>query len=232
MLGTKAAGASARDLPALAAWVSLTNALINLDELITKGCDVIERVWRPRVLVLPIAAVIIVGLVAFKLSQPPRQSLTAILDERRPAPKFLALDSDNKLVKIERYLGRQEVLLIFFDGEAGADRDTVLLRARQQFPELKRRGVQVVGVSATIPQYNRQAMERGGKFPFPLLSDPEFLIHRLWGRYNEDRLETQTGVFWIDRAGQVAWSGKSPRPEADLDRLLPPLKESSLSKAK
>lgn len=70
-------------------------------------------------------------------------------------------------------------------------------------------------------------MERGGPFPFTLLSDPEFLIHQMWGRYDEDRMETRTGAFWIDRAGQVAWSGKSPRPEADLDRLLPPLKESS-----
>lgn len=191
-----------------------------------------ERSWRPRVLVLPMAAAVIVGLVAFKLSQPPQQRSTATLDERRPAPKFLALDSDNKLLKFERYLGRQEVLLIFFDGEAGADRDPMLLRARQQYPELKRRGVQVVGVSAAIPQYNRQAMERSGPFPFPLLSDPEFLTHRLWGCYDEDRMETQTGVFWIDRAGQVAWSGKSPRPEADLDRLLPPLKESSSSEAK
>lgn len=181
-----------------------------------------ERVWRPRVLVLPLAAAMIVGLVAFKLSQPRQGRSTAALQERRAAPKFLALDSDNKLLKFERYLGRQEVLLIFFDGEAGADRDPVLLRARQQFSELKRRGVQVVGISAAIPQYNRQAMERGGKFPFPLLSDPEFLIHRLWGRYDDDRLETQTGVFWIDRAGQVAWSGKSPRPEADPDRVLPP----------
>jgi peroxiredoxin len=183
-------------------------------------------------LVLPIAAAVIVSLVAFKLSQPPQKRSTATLDERRPAPKFLAYDSDNKLVKFERYLGRQEVLLIFFDGDAGADRDPELLRVRQQFPELKRRGVQVVGVSAAIPQYNRQARERGGKFPFPLLSDPEFLIHRLWGRYDEDRLETQTGAFWIDRAGQVAWSGKSPRPESNLDHVLPPLKTSSNSEAK
>ncbi len=37
VLGAKAAGVSARDLPARAAWVSMTNALLNLDELITKG---------------------------------------------------------------------------------------------------------------------------------------------------------------------------------------------------
>lgn len=193
-----------------------------------------ERVWRPRVLVLPIAAAIIVGVVAYKLSQPRQSRSMAVVEERRSADplKFMALDSNNQLLKFERYLGRHEILLVFFDGEAGADRDPVLLRVREQFPELKRRGVQVVAVSAAIPQYNRHAMERVGKFPFPLLSDPEFFIHRLWGRYDEERLETRTGVFWIDRAGQVAWSGKVPRPEADLDRVLPPLKEASSSEVK
>lgn len=186
-----------------------------------------EQVWRPRVLVLPIAAVIIVGLVAFKLSQPPQPRSQAIIDERRPAPKFLALDSQNELLKFERYLGRQEVLLIFFDGEAGADRDPLLLRAKQGFPELKRRGVQVIGISAAIPQFNRRAMERVGRFPFPLLSDPEFLIHQLWGRYDDEQLATKTGVFWIDRAGQVSWSGKFPLSETDLDRRLPPMPSTS-----
>ncbi len=182
-----------------------------------------ERVWRPRVMVLPIAAAIIVGLVAFKLSQPPQPRSLATQEERRSAPKFAALDSHNELVKLERYLGRQEVLLIFFDGDAGADRDLVLLRVRQEFHALKRRGVQVVAVSAAIPQLNRQAMDRGGSFPFPLLSDPEFYIHQMWGRYDEERLETQTGVFLIDRAGRVAWSGEFPRPETDLDAILPPI---------
>lgn len=37
VLGAKASGVNARELPARAAWVSVTNALLNLDELITKG---------------------------------------------------------------------------------------------------------------------------------------------------------------------------------------------------
>ncbi len=37
VLGANASGGSARDLPARAAWVSVANALLNLDELITKG---------------------------------------------------------------------------------------------------------------------------------------------------------------------------------------------------
>ena len=179
------------------------------------------RPFRVRILTLPIAAMIIVGLVVWKSRQPPQARSSAALIERRPAPKFMGLDSNNQLVKIERYLGRHEILLIFFDGEAGADHDPVLMRVRQRFDELNRRGVKVVGVSAAIPQFNRQAAERSGPFPFPLLSDPEFYMHRMWGRYDEDQLRTQTGVFWIDRAGLVAWSRNSPLPEANLDRILP-----------
>lgn len=180
------------------------------------------RPFRARVLVLPIAALIIVGLVVWKSRQPPQPRSSATLVERRPAPKFMGLDSNNQLVKFERYLGRHEILVIFFDGEAGADHDPVLMRVRRRFDELNRRGVKVVGISAAIPQFNRQAAERSGPFPFPLLSDPEFYMHRLWGRYDEDQLRTQTGAFWIDRAGTVAWSGNYPLPEANLDRILPP----------
>lgn len=179
------------------------------------------RLFRARILVLPIAAIIIVGLVTWKIRQPPQARNSAVFAERRPAHKSIGLDSHNQLVKLERYLGRHEILLIFFDGEAGADHDPVLLRVRQRFDELQRRGVKIIGVSAAIPQLNRQAAERAGPFPFPLLSDPEFFIHRMWGRYDEDQLQTRTGTFWIDRAGQVAWSGNFPRPVPDLEAILP-----------
>ena len=180
---------------------------------------------RPRILILPISAAIIVGLVAFKLTRPPQVQQYGIFEERRPALGFTALDSQNKLLKIDAYFGRHEILLVFFDGDAGADHDPLLRRVRQHFDSLKRRDVKVVAVSAALPQHNRQAAVRSGAFSFPLLSDPEFLIHRRWGRYDEDQQRPLTGAFAIDRAGRVAWSGKSPRPEENLDRFLPPAKE-------
>ena len=183
------------------------------------------KLFKPRILILPLAAVIIGGLVTFKLTRPPQLPQTSLLNDVRPAPSLLALDSDNKLFKLERYIGRHEILVVFFDGELGADHDPVLQRVRQRFADLKSRGTKVVAVSAALPQHNREAMKRSGKFPFPLLSDPEFLIHRRWGRYDEDEQRTRTGLFLIDRAGRVAWSGKSPQPVANLDHILPPQKE-------
>ena len=176
--------------------------------------------FRPRILILPIAAAIIGGLVTFKLNQPLQRQETILLSEVRQAPTFKALDMDNKLFKLDRYIGRHEILIIFFDGELGADRDPLLQRVRERFTELKRRGMQVVAISTALPQHHRQAIARGGQFPFPLLSDPEFLIHRQWGRYDEDEQRPRTGVFVIDRAGRVAWSGRSPRPEASLNTIF------------
>ncbi len=182
---------------------------------------------RPRILVLPISAAIIAGLVAFKVTRPPQSQSQNVVAEFRPAPVFMALDSDNKLLKLERYVGRHSILVVFFDGESGADHDPMLLRVREQFDELARRDIRVVAVSTALPQQNRQAIQRCGKFPFPLLSDPELLIHQTWGLLDDAQQQTRTGLFLIDRAGQVAWDGKSPRPIENVKQLLPATKNPS-----
>lgn len=177
--------------------------------------------FRPRILVLPVAAAIIAGLVMFKLTRPPQPSSHVLQGQFRPAPSFAALDSNNKLMKLDRYLGRHSIVLIFFDGELGADRDSGLQKAREHFDIFTRQNVKVVAVSTALPQQNRQAMKRCGMFPFPLLSDPEMLIHQSWGCFDDAQQRTTTGIFVIDRAGQVEWSGQKPRPVASLDELLP-----------
>ncbi|HEY0985207.1 MULTISPECIES: redoxin domain-containing protein [unclassified Schlesneria] len=146
----------------------------------------------------------------------------------RPAAGFDALDSDSHLVRLNSWLGRHRIIVVFFDGEAGADQDTNLLRLRDRYAELQALDVKVVGVTAAIPQENRAAMERaGGKFPFPVVSDidpqsPEgtLRIHRRWGRLNPANDKTLPGVFLIDRRGMVAHLGPVPKPENDIDQLI------------
>ena len=146
----------------------------------------------------------------------------------RPAPGFEALDSGSRLVRLGAWLGRHRIIVVFFDGERGADLDPDLLRLRDRFAELQAADVKVVGVSASIPQVNRAAMERaGGDFPFPLVSDfdpqsPEgtLRIHRHWGRLDSVADKPLTGVFLIDRAGQVAYVGPIPKPYDNVDKVL------------
>ena len=142
---------------------------------------------------------------------------------------FEALDSDNRLVRLGGYLGRHRVIVLFFDGEAGADKDTELLRLRDRFAELKAHDVKVIAVSTALPQENRAAMtaERAGPFPFPLVSDfdptsPDgaLRIHRRWGRIDAVTGKPLPGAFAIDRKGQVLFAGDSPKPMENIDRVV------------
>jgi peroxiredoxin len=151
----------------------------------------------------------------------------------RPAPGFEALDSEGHLVRLSAWLGRHRIILVFFDGERGADQDADLLKLRDRFAELKDTDVKIVGVTLSIPQINRAAMDRaGGTFPFPLVSDIDFQspegtmrIHRHWGRLDAIGEQPLKGVFLIDRKGQVAYVGPIPKPYDNVDQVLEILKK-------
>ncbi len=187
-----------------------------------------------RRLLVVLAAGVFIGLVSVvrEMRNVPQdyEKQVAAATVMRPAPSFEALDSDNHLVRLSAWLGRHRIIVVFFDGDKGADNDANLLRLRDRFAELQALDVKVVGVTPVIPQVNRAAMERaGGPFPFPLVSDvdpqsPEgtLRIHRHWGRL-ETRADLETplaGVFLIDRAGRVAYVGPIPKPYDNVDQIL------------
>jgi len=139
---------------------------------------------------------------------------------------FEGLDSDNRMVRLAAFLGRHRILVLFYDGELGADKDAELLRLRERFIELKAHDVKVIAVSTALPQQNRAAMlpERAGEFPFPLVSDfnpvsPEEAqkIHRRWGRWDDSTGKAKPGVFVIDRKLQIEFMGGAPKPVASVD---------------
>jgi peroxiredoxin len=138
----------------------------------------------------------------------------------RPAPAFEALDARNEMFRLQRYLGRHRVLVVFFSAELTAAGDPNLLAVREAYPELSRRDVKVVGVSTALPQQNRAAMEHHGDYPFPLVTDVDLTIHRRWGRLSVGTNEPLSGVFLIDRKGAVAALADLPRPVDDLAATL------------
>jgi len=177
---------------------------------------------RGRVLVLPAAAAVILALVAYKETRTyPKPRVEP--DEAvamRPALLFELYDQTSRPVRFERYVGRRDIILVFFDGKAGADRDLYLNRLRENFSSIKAMGTVVVAVSEATPYANRRAIEHGGEFPFPLLSDPDFRVHRLWGQFDDVTHEPKTGIFLVDRTGRVAWQKGRPKPMPDLDAAL------------
>ena len=192
---------------------------------------------RPRILVLPVEAVVIALLTVYKLTRtyPPMPLDRAVPGTEKPAPLFELLDQHkpSELVRLVRYAGRQRVVIVFFDGKGGADRSPVLETLRREFAALHGAGIAVLAVSTALPQENRKVLERIGPSPFPLLSDPDLGAHRAWGRVEESTGKARTGVFLLNRAGNVAWSvqADAPQPvaeaEADPTRFVRSLLERS-----
>ena len=180
--------------------------------------------FRKPVLVLPLSAAVIVALVVYKLSRsyPDQSQELTTRTPMRPARPFEALDSNNQLVKFERYVGRHRMIVVFFDGDLGADKDPTLLRLRRDFDKIEATGAVVVAISGALPQQNRKSFKQNGPFPFPILSDPGpfYSIHKLWGRLDEATGQPLQGVFEVDRAGRVAWSDRGPQPANNLDELI------------
>jgi peroxiredoxin len=185
---------------------------------------------RYRILVLPLAALVISGLVwlGYRIQQ--LEQRTAQVQRprarRQPAPRFELWDQSSppQIVKFERYLGRTQLVVVFFDGEAGADRDPWLTQLRDHHDKVQAAGVQVIGISTATPYANREAEKRSTEFPFPLLSDigkdTPAPAHTLWGRFDPSDGTYHTGVFLVDRSGMVETDGRSYQPVADPEAVV------------
>lgn len=182
---------------------------------------------RYRILVLPFAAVVIAGLVWLGERIQSVQQRTTQTERARPrrlAPRIQLYDQKSQLVKFERYLGRTRMVVVFFDGETGADHDPWLTQLRDQHETVKAAGVQVIGIGVATPYANRQAGERSQAFPFPILSDigkdNPAPAHTQWGRFDPTDGSFDTGVFLVDRSGMVETQGRSFKPVTDPDAVV------------
>lgn len=191
-----------------------------------------SRSHRRRILVLPLAALVIIALTVYRLNRGERPIAAvprsaADLPRTAPALALPLSDQHKHPVKLERYYGRAPIVIVFFDKDAGADHDPYLMRLHDCYSKLEAAGIEVVGISRATPFENQQVEERAGlKFPFPLLSDihPQGLspapVHIQFGLFNPATGGTRTAMFLIDRAGQIPWEGQYPRPVRDPDAAV------------
>ena len=116
------------------------------------------------------------------------------------------------------------MVVVFFDGDQGADRDPWLTQLRDHHAQVESAGVQVVAIGMATPYANRQAGERSTGFPFPILSDIGRDVpapaHTAWGRFDPDRGEFLTGIFLIDRSGMVEIDSRGYCPVRDPQQVV------------
>ena len=151
------------------------------------------------------------------------------LEEGKKAPAFKLQDAEGKPVSLADYAGKDLVLYFYpRDDTPGCTKEACGFR--DEWAELRKRGVAVVGVS---PDSGASHQEFAAKYklPFTLLSDPDKKVMKDYGAWGEKLLygKKTTGVIrstvWIGKDGKVKkhWA-RVPKAEEHPEKVLEALK--------
>lgn len=180
--------------------------------------------FKLRTLILPLAAVIIAGLVWYKSIQPKQEitpEITQAFLNRRPAPTFSLWDDDSKPFKLSRYLGRHKLLIVFFDPKQGIATNPQLKILTEAYKQLTSHGEKVIAISSATPYAIRESMKSKSELPFHVLADPDFGVEAEWGCMQPgDPPRMKPSAFVIDRAGVIAWSQIGEPSPLPAEKLL------------
>jgi peroxiredoxin Q/BCP len=141
-----------------------------------------------------------------------------LLHEGVEAPDFMAMDQTGE-VRSLRLLGHDRAVVLFFyprDGTPGCTREACAFR--DAWERLQGTGALVVGVSTDdVRSHARFAEEH--ELPFPLLSDPDGNVLRLYGVPSRLGMAARV-TFIIDREGRIARVFPDVDPAVHADEVL------------
>lgn len=162
----------------------------------------------------------------------PSQSIPTAPETKMPgelrvgdrAPAFSLKSTEGKTVKLSDFKG-QKVVLYFYprDMTPGCTKEACAFR--DDYAELQRQGVEVVGVSAD-DQAAHQKFTAQYALPFTLLSDPDHTMIAKYGAWGEKNLYGRKfmGInrmtYLIDEDGCIAHVFKKVKPATHSQDVL------------
>lgn len=140
------------------------------------------------------------------------------------APAFSLKNTEGKTVKLSDYKGKKVVLYFYpKDNTPGCTKEACGFR--DDFAQLKKRGVEVVGVSGD-DQNSHQKFTEKFSLPFTLLSDPTHEMMEKYGAWGEKNLygKKSMGVlrttYIIDEEGKIAHMFKKVKTDTHSQDVL------------
>ena len=129
------------------------------------------------------------------------------IQEGKSAPPFTLPDADGKKVSLADFAGK-DLILYFYpkDDTPGCTKEACGFR--DDWKELRKAGVAVIGVSADSGESHRKFAAKY-KLPFPLLTDADRAVMKKYGAYGEKMMygKKTVGVIrssvWIGPDGKV-----------------------------
>ena len=129
------------------------------------------------------------------------------LEAGSAAPAFTLQNQDGASVSLSDFAGRKTIVY-FYPAASTPGCTTEACDFRDNINSLKSAGYQVLGVSKDkLDALQKFQKEQG--LNFPLLSDPDLIVHKEYGAYGEKSLygKTVTGVlrstFVVDENGRI-----------------------------
>lgn len=146
----------------------------------------------------------------------------------KKAPAFSLQDQDGKTHALKDFLGKK-VLLYFYpkDDTPGCTKEACNFRDRLN--ELKKHGVQVLGVSCDSVATHKKFAEKY-QLNFPLLADVDKTVVEKYGvwveksMYGKKYMGIQRDSFLIDERGTVVKHYVKVKPDRHVDDVIADLK--------
>jgi peroxiredoxin len=128
------------------------------------------------------------------------------------APDFTLADQTGEEVTLSSLRGGK-VLLVFYPADFSPVCTDQLSVYEEVLPELRERGVTVIGISVDSSWTHRAFREKLG-ISIPLLADfhPKGEVSRAYGAYLDDYGIANRSLVLIDEEGVTEWVHESPSP--------------------
>jgi thioredoxin-dependent peroxiredoxin len=140
------------------------------------------------------------------------------------APAFSLKNTEGKTVKLSDFKGKKVVLYFYpKDNTPGCTKEACGFR--DDFAQLKKRGVEVLGVSGD-DQNSHQKFTEKFSLPFTLLSDPDHEMMEKYGAWGEKNMygKKSMGVlritYIIDEEGKIAHLFKKVKTDTHSQDVL------------
>jgi peroxiredoxin Q/BCP len=121
-----------------------------------------------------------------------------------PAPGFRARDVIGRDIDTARFLGRGSLVLFFYRNSRCKTCREELAGLADKYSLISEQGGEVIAISADgIDVAKNMAVDL--HLPYPVISDPNANIVRLYGVYDDDMDTAYPALFLIDRNGVVRY---------------------------
>ncbi len=140
------------------------------------------------------------------------------------APSFSLKNTEGRTVKLSDYKGKK-VVLYFYPKDMTPGCTKEACGFRDDFAQLKKRGVEILGVSGDNQQSHQKFTETYS-LPFTLLSDPDHETmekYRAWGEknmYGKKLMGVLRMTYIIDEQGKIAHIFKKVKTDTHSQDVL------------